>query len=177
MSKCADTQILVPANAQLTRPPPSNDFNRFIQEMTQLTNDIDFFLQGLEEVRDAEGNKKVEQRGKPKVNQQGRRAIMQWVRIYLSPNTYLAENSTHNVSAQYQLDMANLRDELVKNHVEYGLDLKDFPAVHSQISQLIFNALQKSTTDKKYIFNTSSTSYNPVIQQEKKGGLAGILGL
>lgn len=162
---------VIPANASIVRPQPSEDYNRFIQELTQMIDDMDMFLQGKEKIRDEEGKVKMVRTESPRVNERGRKAIMSWVRTYITPNVYLAENKDYDVTRNHMIDIRNTADELYKNLNEFELTLENANAIHSRLSQLIYHALKRSMTDKKYIFPTISTSYGQPVQPEQKRGL------
>jgi len=78
---------VIPAGAQVISAQPSVDYNIFIQELTTMTKKFDLFLIGQSEVRDKDGNIEIRETAKPKVNNEGRRAIMSWVHNYINPNT------------------------------------------------------------------------------------------
>ena len=160
---------IVPQGAQIVSAQPSVDYNIFIQELTEMTKRFDMFLMGQDETRDSNGNKIMTQTSSPKVNSKGRKAIMSWVNTYINPNTYLAENNIHNVTQNYQTDMWNILIEIYSNLNEYELTLENADAIHSRMCQLIFHALQRSMTDKKYIFPTIKTTYQgqPDMQEQK----------
>ena len=164
---------VVPQGANIIRTPPSDDFNKLIQEMKEQAKEFELYLQGMEEVRDSKGNKIVQKVEEPRVNETGRKAIMSIVRSYLNPNVYLAENKEHNVLQNYKIDVRNIADELSINHVEYELSESNYCAIHSRLSQLIFHALQRSVSDKHYIFGSTNTSYTQQDNSPQKKGLFG----
>lgn len=165
--------VVIPQGAQVVRERPSEDFNKLIQELTQLKKDFDLYLCGQEEVKDENGNITLEQREPPKVNAKGRKAVLSWVQTYVNPNTFLSENKDFNVQANYRIDMRNIADELFKNLNEYELTIENASAIHSRMCQLIFHALQRSTSDKHYIFSNTTTNYGQPQQQEPKKGMFG----
>ena len=160
--------IIIPQGSMMARQPPSDDFNKYLQEMTQVIKEMDLYLQGLEEARDQDGNIIVIQKEAPKVNAEGRRALMSWMRNYLNPNTYMSYIKDYDTRNNYNLDKDNLLDDLVKNHKKYKLNLNDMQAIHSKWCGLFFFALKKSETDKKYIFGSSNTNYTPTQGEEQK---------
>ena len=166
-------EVVIPHGAQVVRERPSEDFNKLIQELAQLKKDFDLYLQGKEEVKDENGNISEKQVENPKVNERGRKAILSWVQTYVNPNTYLAENQDFNVQANYRIDMRNIADELFKNLNEYELTIENASAIHSRMCQIMFHALQRSMTDKHYIFSNTTTNYGQPQQQEPKKGLFG----
>lgn len=165
---------VIPAGAQVVRMQPSEDFNKLIQELTQLKKDIDLYLQGMEEVRDENGNISVIQKVPRMINEKGRREVMAWVQTYINPNLYLAENEKANVMANYELDKENLLDALFKNLNEFELTIDAACAIHSKCCNMMFHALQRSTSDKKYIFNTINTNYSQQPQQEPQKKMWGL---
>lgn len=150
---------IIPANAQIISAQPSVDYNIFIQELTNMTRKFEMRLQGQEEVMDENGKVKTVQTSKPKVNIEGRKAIMSWVNNYINPNTYLAENKEHNVRNIYQIDMRNTLSMLYNNLNEFEMTIEDANDIHSQLCEIMHHALQRSMTDKKYIFPTINTNY------------------
>ena len=152
-------EIVAPAGAQQIRPQPSEDFNKLIQEMTQLKHEIDLYLQGKTEMIDENGKIKEIQSEKPRINETGRREVMAWVNTYINPNVYLADNKDYNVSANYTLDQTDLADALFRNLQEFELSIENAIAIHAKVSTTIFHALQRSMSDKKYIFPQIHTDY------------------
>jgi len=164
----------VPANAQVVQPQPSVDYNIFIQELTTMTKKFDLFLMGYEELKDKDGNKITEQTSRPKTNIEGRKAIMSWVHNYINPNTYLAENKEHNIQNIYKLDNMNVLTLLYTHLNEFELSIEDANDIHSQLCELMMHALMRSMTDKKYIFPTIKTNYDPNQPMQEKPKLFGI---
>jgi hypothetical protein len=167
---------IVPANAQVIRPQPSEDFNKLIQELTQMKEDIDLYLQCMNKAVDENGRVQyIKTEENPRINERGRREVMAWVQIYINPNVYLAENKDFNVSANYSLDQANFADSLFKNLQEYELSIENAIAIHAKVSNMMFHALQRSMTDKAYIFPQIKTDYGnpsqPMPEQKKWFGL------
>jgi hypothetical protein len=158
---------VIPAGAQVIQGQPSVDYNIFIQELTTMTKKFDLFLMGYEEVRDKNGNITHELTSKPKTNIEGRKAIMSWVHNYINPNTYLAENKEHNVQNIYKIDNMNILTLLYTHLNEFALTIEDANDIHSQMCELMMNALMRSMSDKKYIFPTISTNYNGQPPPEK----------
>jgi hypothetical protein len=165
---------LVPAGAQVIQPQPSVDYNIFIQELTTMTKKFDMFLMGQDEVIDENMNKQLIVTSKPKVNSRGRKAIMSWVNTYVNPNTYLAENKECNVQQNYKLECVNTAVEIYSNLNEWEMNLQDASAIHSRLCQIMFHALMRSMTDKKYIFPTINTVYQGQPQQQEKPKLWGL---
>lgn len=169
---------VIPSGAQVIQAPPSVDYNIFIQELTNQKKAFELYLMGEEEIKE-NGEVTRKKTSNPKTNNEGRRAIMSWVNTYITPNTYLAENNENNVVQIYKLDQVNILTLLYTNLNEFELTIETANDIHSQLCQMIFHALQRSVTDKKYIFQTIKTNYDPnqPQQQQKRGGLLGMLGL
>lgn len=165
---------MVPAGTQVMSQQPSVDYNIFIQELTTMTKKFDMFLMGYEETRDMNGNVTTLQTSKPKMNILGRKAIMSWVHNYINPNTYLAENKQHNVENIYKLDNINTLTLLYTHLNEFEMTIEDANDVHSQLCALMMHALQRSITDKKYIFPTIQTNYAQGPQMPEKPKMFGL---
>jgi hypothetical protein len=165
---------VIPAGAQVINAQPSVDYNIFIQELTTMTKKFDMFLMGYEEIEDENRNKVMVKTSNAKMNIHGRKAVMSWVHNYINPNTYLAENKEHNVQAIYKLDNINTLTLLYTHLNEFELTIEDANDVHSQLCALMMHALQRSMTDKKYIFPTINTSYNQQQPQQEKPKLWGL---
>ena len=161
---------VIPANAEIISAQPSVDYNIFIQELTAQKHNFELYLMGFEEIKDENGDKKTIKTSNPKTNVEGKKAIMSWVNQYISPNTYLAKNKDHNVSAIYKLDNVNILTMLYMNLSEFEMSIEDANDIHSQLCQLVYHALMRSKTDKDAIFPTIRTAYNPnqPAQQEQK---------
>ena len=165
---------VIPANAQIIQGQPSVDYNIFIQELTTMTKKFDMFLMGMEEIRDKNGDVSSSKTSRPKMNIEGRKAIMSWVHNYINPNTYLAENKEHNVQNIYKIDSMNTLTLLYTHLNEFEMTIEDANDVHSQLCELMMHALMRSMTDKKYIFPTINTVYSgnqPVQEKPKLWGL------
>jgi hypothetical protein len=159
---------VIPQNAQIVQAQPSVDYNIFIQELTAQKKDFEMYLMGEDEIKDENGNKVRMKTSNQKTNIEGRKAIMSWVNNYITPNTYLAENKEHNVVNIYKIDYMNVLTLLYTHLNEYEMTIEDANDIHSQLCQLMFHALQRSITDKKYIFPTIKTSYDGGQQQQQE---------
>jgi hypothetical protein len=159
---------VIPQNAQIVQSQPSVDYNIFIQELTNMTRKFELFLVGEEEIIDENRRPKTIKTSNSKCNVEGRKAIMSWVNNYVNPNTYLAENKQHNVENIYKLDSMNTLTLLYTHLNEFEMTIEDANDVHSQLCELMFHALQRSITDKKYIFPTISTNYQGNQQQQSE---------
>jgi hypothetical protein len=135
---------------------------------------FDLFLMGMEEVIDENRNKTLKRASNPKMNTLGRKAVMSWVNNYINPNTYLAENKASNVTTIYKLDSVNTLTLLYTNLNEFEMSIEDANDVHSQLCSLMFHALQRSVSDKKYIFQTIKTNYDNQGQPQEKPKLWGL---
>ena len=162
---------IIPQGSTVVQAQPSVDYNIFIQELSTMTRKFDMFLMGQEEIQDENRNKILVNTSKPKMNMDGRKAVMSWVHNYINPNTYLAENKEHNVQNIYKIDNVNILTLLYTHLNEFEMTIEDANDVHSQLCELMMHALMRSMTDKKYIFPTISTNYNggqPTQQEPKK---------
>lgn len=164
----------VPQGAQPIQPQPSVDYNIFIQELTTMKRHYDLFLNGNEEIRDSEGKTSVVHTSRAYMNINGRKAVMSWVNTYINPNVYLAENKEHNVQNNYKLDNLNMLDMLFMNLNEFEMSIEDAKIIHSELCGMVHHALMRSMTDKKYIFPTIKTNYDPNQQQPDKPKLFGL---
>jgi hypothetical protein len=99
---------------------------------------------------------------------------MSWVHNYINPNTYLAENKPHNVENIYKLDSVNTLTLIYTHLNEFEMTIDDANDVHSQLCELMMHALQRSMTDKKYIFPQINTNYAPNVQQQEPKKLWGL---
>jgi len=162
---------VIPAGAQVVSAQPSVDYNIFIQELSTMTKEFDMFLMGQEEIMDENRKQVLIKTSNPKMNIEGRKAVMSWVHNYINPNTYLAENKEHNVQNIYKIDSMNILTLLYTHLNEFEMTIEDANDVHSQLCELMMHALMRSMTDKKYIFPTISTNYHggqPQQQEPKK---------
>lgn len=160
-------EAMLPSNAQIVQMPPSQDYNIFIQEMTAMVKKFDYYLLGVEETRDQDGNVQVEQVSAPMVNAKGRKAALSWVTNYVNANVYLANNNDENLHQNYRIDALNVLTDLFDNLNEYELTIENAKTIHSHICQIMFHSLKRSMSDKDYIFNSIKTTYAPQQQQEK----------
>ena len=82
--------VVLPAGGMLTQAPPSDDFNRYTQEMDKLIKEMEFFLIGEREMKNANGEIERVKVENPRANTAGKNAVLNWLRSYLNPNTYMA---------------------------------------------------------------------------------------
>lgn len=160
-------EAILPSNAQIVQVPPSQDYNIFIQEMSAMIKKFDYYLLGVEETRDQDGNIQVEQVSAPRINATGRKATLNWVTNYVNANVYLAKNNEENLNQNYKIDSLNVLTELYDNLNEFELTIENANSIHSRVCQIIFHSLKRSISDKDYIFNSIKTNYSPQQQQEK----------
>lgn len=166
-------QVVIPAGGALARTSPSDDFNRYIQEMESLIKETEMYLMGYTLERNREGRFEYVQRNEPRVNEAGKSAIMNWLRTYLNPNTYMSLIKSADTRNNFFIDECALADDLVKNHKAYSLTHANFKAIHSKLCFIFFMALKKAETDKEYIFPSMKTNYTPQTGEVKKTGLFG----
>lgn len=145
------------------------DFNRFTQEMEALIHDMELFLSGEKEVKNENGDVVRVRVDRPKVNEAGKNAILNWLRAYLNPNTYLAYTKSGDTPNNYILDVRDIADDLTINHAKYALSYEDFQSIHAKICLMVFMALRKAETDKKFIFEAMQTKYQATAAPEKHG--------
>lgn len=167
-------QAIIPAGGMLTRVAPNDDFNRYTQEMEKLIDQFELSLMGLERERDKDGNPILVQRRKAKVNEEGKNAIIMFLKGYLNPNTYMSMIEGADTKNNYRTDVWDLMYMLCVKHQEFALSLDDFPMIHSELCRISFMALKKAETDKKYIYEATKTNYQPAPEQ-KQGGIFGRL--
>jgi hypothetical protein len=167
--------MILPAGGMLTQAPPSDDFNRYTQEMQSLIKEMDFFLTGEREARDENGNLVRERVEEPRVNVAGKNAILNWLRAYLNPNTYMSLTKSGDTFNNFILDSEDLADDMTVNHTKYGLFGDDMVAIHSKMCFMFFMALRKAETDKEYIYRNMKTNYAPTEPQQKKGLFGGLI--
>ena len=166
--------VVLPAGAQVQRAPVSDDFNRYIQDMTQQITEIELWLSGSRIVVDENGNKSMKAFSEPIVNDVGRDAITSWLKTYLNPNVYMSAISTADVTNNYLVELENLGKDLLLNHRQYNLQRAQMGPIYSKISSFIFFALRKAETDKKFIYeNMQSKNTQGQAQQQQSSGILG----
>jgi hypothetical protein len=169
-------QLVIPAGGQLTKAFPSDDFNRYIQEMHGLIREKELFMMGQRETTDENGNKRIEQFSEPKINELGKNFVLDKMRDYLNPNTYMAMQKASDTQNNFRIDIRGMRDDLTLNHRRYAVSRSSAWAITDSYGQVIYFAMKKAETDKKYIYDATRTNYNPVPAEPKKGLLGGLFG-
>ena len=167
-------QVILQPGAQMMQAPPSDDFNRFTQEMQILISEMEAFLTGFRTVPGPNNTKKQIKIGDALVNDEGKNAILNWLRSYLNPNTYMSLTKSGDTYNNYCNDADDLIDDLCVNHSRYGLYIDDFPPITAKITAMMFFALRKAETDKEYIFRNMRSNYTPTGEIQKKGLLGGL---
>lgn len=163
--------VVVPSGGMLTRTPPSDDFNKYIQEMEKLIHDTELFLMGEEERKDLKtGILQVLKVGEPLVNLYGKNAVLNWYRTYLNPNTYMALTKNSDTYNNFIHDANAAADDLWVNRKKYGMSRAGCRAVYEKMMFLFFMALRKAETDKEYIYKNTQTNYAGVPKNEEKKG-------
>ena len=169
--------VVLPQGAMLTQAPPSDDFNRYIQEMTTLIKEMEMFLTGKREIKDANGETTQVQMEIARVNEAGKNAILNWLRSYLNPNTYMSLTKSGDTYNNFILDSEDLADDMTVNHSKYGMCNDDMVAIHAKMCFMFFMALRKAETDKEYIYRNMRTNYAPTTDQQQKKGILGFGGI
>ena len=159
--------VIIPQGGMMTQTPPSDDFNKYIQEMRETINSFDLYLQGKREGLDADGNKVMLLVGKPKINDEGRATIINWMRSFMNPNNYMAKFKSFDTSNNFPINVEDFSEVLINNHRRFALSKTDYEEIHSQLCFLFFSALRKSETDKEYIYQNTRTNYQPQPQEIK----------
>jgi hypothetical protein len=165
--------IMIPAGGMITQAPPSDDFNRYIQEMSKQIKEMELYLMGEKESKDENGVLQRIKYEKPLVNEAGKNSIINWLQCYLTPNTYMSYIKGGDTFNNFVLDVDDLADDLTVKHKEYGLDRANMWALHSRLCFIFFMALRKAETDKKYIYQNMRTNYQPTNEEQKPAGLFG----
>ena len=167
--------VVVPSGGMLTRQPPSDDFNKYIQEMSNLIRETELFLMGLEERKDTRtGIIETVRVGEPLVNLYGKNAILHWYRTYLNPNTYMSMITTADTRNNFMHDANAAADDLWVNRKKYGMSRAACRAIYDKMMFHFFTALRKAETDKKYIYDSTKVNYTGTGQPEKKSGWGGL---
>lgn len=166
--------VVLPAGGMLTQAPPSDDFNRYTQEMEKLIREMEFFLTGEREFKNANGEMERKLVEVPRANTAGKNAILNWLRGYLNPNTYMAFTKSGDTYNNFILDAEDLADDLTVNHSKYAISNDDMVAIHSKMCFMFFMALRKAETDKKFIYGSMKTNYQPDQPQQPAGMFGGL---
>lgn len=162
--------VVVPSGGMLTRSPPSDDFNKYIQEMTNLIKETELYLMGLEERIDKKtGIIDTVKVGEPLVNLYGKNAVLNWYRTYLNPNTYMSMIKDSDTYNNFIHDAGAAADDLWVNRKKYGMSRVGCRAIYEKMMFLFFMALRKAETDKKYIYDSTKVNYTGTEQPKEKG--------
>lgn len=150
----------------------SNDFNRYIQQMTDELYKFDLFLTGQRIFRDDKGDTKVVTECQARVNSIGRQEIMGRMTMFLNQNTWMSQISSEDTTKNQKLEVVAFARLLADNHVKYHLTIENARIIRDMVAQVFFFAMRKAETDKPTIFDTmNSTNVQPT--QQGQQGMAG----
>jgi hypothetical protein len=147
----------------------SQDFNRFLQDMTDELQQIELFLAGQKMVKDGDGNIGLFQECQMRVNHVGRQEIMAQLKTILTKNTWMAQTEVETTEKNFVIISASIRRMLAENHIKYELSLKNARVIADMTENLVLMALYRAETDKPTIYGTMSSTNQPSQPQSGQG--------
>lgn len=147
----------------------SQDFNRFMQDMSEELQQIELFLAGQKIIKDADGNMGLFQECAVRVNTVGRQEIMAQLKTILTKNTWMAQTEPETTEKNFAIISASIRRMLAENHVKYELSLKNARVIADMSENLVLMALFRAETDKPTIYGTMSSTNQPSQPQGPQG--------
>lgn len=138
----------------------ANDFNKWIQEMEQMIAMVDLYMEGKQVVTDAITRRTgiLEDKGSKLCNLKGRQYVHSRLISYLNPNLYMSMLENHDVERCYRIDMANFVCDLHLSLEEFDMTPSGARRVTSLVAPVIFFALRKAQTDKKFMYQSMNSS-------------------
>lgn len=159
---------------------PSDDFNKFSQNMEKLLAAFEMHLRGEKVMTKSDGTDVVVRMHDiypeyiPPVNEIGRDKIMNGLRNIMNHNTYLSGVDEEESFNSYMADISGFSMDLLRNHEEFDLEFNSYMEIMNTVSHMVFMALKKAETDKENIYKATSTTYQIAPPSEKKGILGGL---
>lgn len=157
------------------RNKPSDDFNKYIQEMEELIQKVDYALQSGYAGVDREGNPILVKipGATPMINDAGRLSVISKLRSVLNPNTYMALFTEKDTQNNFLLEARSFSSDLVKNHKKYALSLENYHQIMNMVTFVLFSAMRKAETDKSKIYDPGSP-IKGITDQPQHQGFSGL---
>lgn len=168
---------MVNVDASILNRREQIDFNKYIQDMNQVINDLDLFLAGVRVEKNAATGEwvKFKTSETPIMNEEGREWIKARLRTYLNPNTYMSGLAEKDAAHSYRLDIVNFGCDLYGDRLKYNMTRAGARKLLSLMAPVMWFALRKAETDKKAIYeHMNSANSNPTIGVSNP--LAGLFG-
>lgn len=147
------------------------DFNKYMQDMKQVIDDLDNFLASTRVEKDAKTGDwvKIKINDTPLMTEEGREFVKARLRSYLNPNLYMAQLSEKDAAHSFRLDIVNFGCDLYGSRVKYKMQRSSARRIISIIAPVMWFALRKSETDKKAIYDHMNSN-----NSNQGGGLGGV---
>lgn len=157
---------MVSVDASILNRREQIDFNKFMQDMKQVIDDLDNFLAGTRIEKDAATGEwvKIKISDTALMTEEGREFVKARLRSYLNPNLYMSQLSDKDAVQSFKLDIVNFGCDLYGSITKYEMKRSSARRIISIIAPVIWFALRKSQTDKKAIYdhmNSANTNQAP----------------
>lgn len=155
----------------------SEDYNKFMQEMTERIDSIMLKFKGYQRKYNPQTGETLETKvGEPMLNEKGLRYVEAKLETYLNPNLYMAEIDQAEVIQNYEVEVVAFSETLYKAKEEYDASTRDIERILSLVCPVIAFALIKAKTDKGFIRDTMrTTSIIKSADRESSKGLSELL--
>lgn len=146
-----------------------DDFNKFIQKITEEINNLDMVLSGKKIVKDEQtGEYALFKISEPMMNDKGREFVKARLSTYCNPNTYMSSLKDPDVGNSFRIDIANFTIDINESFEEYGCSVDNISKITHMVAPVMYFALCKAKTDKDSIYG-SMRSNNAQPQQKPPG--------
>jgi len=163
-------------NYNLLNPPPTEDFNKYIQNMGQLIEDVCLSCAGQRRMIDAEGHDIIIEIKEARLcNDTGIEYIRGRLLTYLNPNNYMAQYDKATIKNIYDSEISGIIDNLFLNMERFDTDSNRIDIIEMIVCPAIWAALNKALTDKEAAYRGISSRYSNASTDENnnRGGMLG----
>lgn len=162
----------------LMHQPPTEDFNKFMQDMTMWIEQITLALSGYRRmVNPRTGEEELEEvEGLRRCNKTGVEYIRMKLVIYMNPNNYMAKYDKNNIPILYQEEMEAFVDQLAINKEEFEMDIDKIDEIETIVGPCIWAALNKALSDKDATYQNTRLNYSNTSTDANNPSGGGLLG-
>ena len=148
-----------------------DDFNKFIQKITDEINNLDMVLSGKKLMKNEQtGEMEIYKVSEPLMNDKGREFVKARLSTYCNPNTYMSGIKSADAVNSFKIDVSNFAIDLNSSFEEYDCTIENISKIVHLVCPIMYFALLKAETDKDSIYNNMhSNNYGNGPQQRQPG--------
>ena len=138
----------------------TEDYNKFMQDMSERIRSLLLKVKGIKEVYDADlGKTKQVRVSPPLLNDEGMNYVESKFDSYLNPNLYMAFLDRPEALRCYNTETISFSMDMLENQAKYEATASNLKKVISLYCPVIYFGIIKSCSDKSFIQNTTKQAY------------------